>query len=378
MVFSSGRPIELRSVEITAKMRILQICSANYFGGGERYLADLSSMLVAKGHEVFAAMRPGSPLAGRLAAVPQTSIKYFSMRNAVDLFSAAGISNFAKEIGADLIHAHLARDYTLAAAASMLAGVPYVVTRHVLFPLGRAHRRLLSLVSGVIAPSKAVFDSLVASQIFPDDRIHLIRYAADRKRFASVSKRSNRAFTIGSAARLTHNKGHDILARAARLVLDLRPDVRFIVAGEDPSDLTERREIELLIEDLGLGGKFELLGKTEDIPQFLSELDLYVSASRVESFGLSIVEAMMAGVPVIATRTDGSAEIIEEGVSGVLVPIEDHDSLARVIIQMIDDEPFRRSLSVKGQTRAISEFSLERMVVETEELYSRVLAERRT
>ncbi len=356
------------------KLRILQVCSADYFGGGERHVVDLSDMLTARGHAVNLALRPDSPISEKFANVPKGHIEYFPMRNAADVVSAAAIGRYAKRARADLIHAHLARDYPLAALASKLSGVPYVITRHVLFPLGRAHRKLLSKASGVIAPSKAVFDVLTDSAMFPAEKLRLIRYAVDSRPFGSGGTRTNDLITVGSAARLTRNKGHDVLARAAREVLRQRPDVRFQIAGEDPPDPKERSEIEAIIDELGIGQSFVLLGKVDDIPGFLAGLDIYVSASRIESFGLAIVEAMMSKLPIIATRSEGAIEIIEDGKTGILVPIGGHDEIARAILALAADPALRAHVASNARNTAIEEFSLDRMVNETEAFYREGLA----
>ncbi len=115
-------------------MRILQLCSASLIGGGERNLADLSNSLARRGHDVFFSLRSVSPLSTELTYIPRDNLTFLPMRNALDIPSAFQIARLARRVKADLIHAHLARDYPLAAMSSYLSDVPYVITRHVLFP----------------------------------------------------------------------------------------------------------------------------------------------------------------------------------------------------------------------------------------------------
>ena len=148
-------------------MRVLQVSSARAFGGGERHLADLSRSLAERGHEVYAAIEPDSPLREPLlAALPPNNIYELSLRKLHDAHGAGKLARFARANRVDIIHAHVARDYapTAWAAADRRAprGPRYVITRHVLFPMGRYNRFMLSGVSRVIAVSEAVARSLRA------------------------------------------------------------------------------------------------------------------------------------------------------------------------------------------------------------------------
>src|SRR5437764_9371183 len=156
-------------------MRILQVSSARAFGGGERHLADLARGLARRGHELFAALAHDSPLRDELDALPPRNVHTLALRNALDIGSALKLARVALDEKVDVIHAHVARDYTLASLAARRAtGARLVITRHVLFPLSRLHRRALSNVSRVIAVSDAVARSLGAEHLRPgkDSRRH--------------------------------------------------------------------------------------------------------------------------------------------------------------------------------------------------------------
>jgi glycosyltransferase involved in cell wall biosynthesis len=154
-----------------------------------------------------------------------------------------------------------------------------------------------------------------------------------------------------------------------------RTDVDFIIAGEDKARSGEHRAaIESLIAQLKLNKRIQLLGWLDDVRRLLRSLDLFVSPSRSEPFGLVIVEAMASGVPVVATLSEGAREIIENGVTGRLVPLEDPDALAQAIKELLADPAERQRLSVNALD-VVQLYSLERMVDETERLYLDVLAE---
>jgi glycosyltransferase involved in cell wall biosynthesis len=118
-----------------------------------------------------------------------------------------------------------------------------------------------------------------------------------------------------------------------------------------------------------VGDNVKLIGWLDDMPQFLLTLDLFVSAARSEPFGLAIVEAMAAGVPVVATASEGAREIIVDETSGRLIPIGDPASLARSIDELLNDKTERRRLAQNARDVAREQFSLQRMVERTEEVY---------
>jgi glycosyltransferase involved in cell wall biosynthesis len=355
-------------------MKILQICSARLIGGGERYLADLSNSLARRGHNVFVALAPNAPLKDELVNVPKQNILFSRMRNALDVFSAFELADFIRHNEIEIVHAHLARDYTLAALASKLAKKPSVLTRHVLFPLNKLQKLLLKNVSGIIAPSNAIADSLEKQNIFPSEKIKTIRYGIDIERFSPTEKIPNETFLVGTIGHISPIKGLDIFVRAAEIVLKKHENIRFVIVGEDKSASGEnRRELEDLIEQLNLNSKIELAGWTDDVRPFLQKFDLFVSSARAEAFGLVMVEAMLFGLPVIATASEGALEIIENGTSGILVPNENAEALAKAISELFEDRDKRQHLIKNGQQRVEEHFSLERMVAKTEEFYQHVL-----
>lgn len=356
-------------------MRILQLSSARAFGGGERHLADLARGLASRGHEVLAALAPDSPLAEKLNELPKGNIHILPLRNALDIKSALRLAQLAREREADVIHAHVARDYTLAAfAARRCPRARLVITRHVLFPLGRAHRLALRDVDRVIAVSGAVESALLARRIFPADRIRVVHNGVDVRRFASARRAEPRGgpLRVGIVGELSPVKGQEDFGRAASLISkEYAVEVEFVVVGEDASRTGERRAgIESLVAELGLKGRVRMEGHRDDVSEILPTFDVFVSASRSEAFGVAMVEAMAAGVPVVATATEGALEIIEEGVTGLTVPPGDVTSLASAVRSLLEDARLRASLGAEGARSARERFSIERMIDETERVYA--------
>jgi len=364
-------------------MKILQICSARQLGGGEKHLADLANALARRGHDVFVALTPSSPLLPGLATVPEENVFELRMRNSLNVASGLKLTRFAREHQIEIIHAHVARDYPLAAFVSRRAGAQLVLTRHVLFPMSGVHRLTLRHTARVIAVSQAVASALRDQDIFAADRIVLIHNGIDVERFtrrrkpAANEEQSRKRLCVGMVGHLAPIKGQEDFIRAAAIVCGLRDDVDFVIAGEDKSRSGENRQsIEGLIKELGLAQRISLNGWVDDVAKLLPTLDLFVSPSRSEPFGLSIVEAMAAGVPVVATMSEGAREIIEDGQTGRLVPIGDVAGLARAIGELLSDPDGRDRLGKNAERVVRERFSLGRMIEATEEVYRQVLKNR--
>lgn len=355
-------------------MRILQICSARELGGGERHVADLANALARRGHDVYAALDPASPLVRELIAVKEQNVLELPRRHSLNVNGTLKLARFMRDRQIDLVHAHVARDYPLAVlAASRAGGVPLVITRHVLFRLSTIQKLTLRRVARVIAVSQAVASRLRAQRLFDRDKIVLVYNGIDIDRFPPRSIRAQGTsgrMRVGMIGHLAPIKGQEELVRAAAIVCEARDDVDFIIAGEDkaPQKAYQQR-LEKLVEELGVTQHVRLVGWVDKVEDLLATLDLFVSPARSEPFGLTIVEAMAAGVPVIATMSEGAREIIEGDQTGTLVPIGDVEALAGAISALLSDPQARDRLGANARRVVGERFSLARMVDATERVY---------
>ncbi len=366
-------------------MKILQLCSAKSFGGGERHLADLANGLAARGHEVHAVLRPGSPLLTELPALREGHVSTLPLRNALDAISARKLFAYIDAHKIEVVHAHLGRDYPLAFYATRRhARCKLIITRHVLFPLNRLHSITLSGVSRVIAVSPAVKRSLTG--LLPAERIVVVPNGIDLEKFESnrSSSEANEIrrdwnigadeLLIGSVGAITPLKGHEEFLRAAALIGPRFAQARFVIAGVDSSGSGENlAALEKLVSQLNLKGSAQIVGWVQDLASFYRALDVFVSASRSESFGLAIAEAMASGVPVVATETEGAREIISHQQSGLLVPVKAVEQMAAALAELLEDADKRRRLGEAGRASIAERFSLERMIAATEKIYQEIL-----
>jgi len=382
-------PLQLPSqLSHDTNLRILHLSSAQAFGGGERYLVDLANALVLRGHDVFAVVRPNSPLISELTRLPAQNVIHLPLRNALDAKSAGRLATFVGKQKIQLIHAHMARDYPLAAYAGRRnPNAQLVVTRHVLFPLNRLHRITLSRVARVVAVSEAVGRQLCVQKIVPPERITVVYNGIDIARFETAMREFDReefcrrwdvpenSTLVGSVGSLNPLKGHEDFLQAAALVKDIFPAAYFIVAGVDvTAGQTNRTNLERLLRKLKLESRVRFIGKMDDVAPLFCALDIFVSASHFESFGLAIAEAMTTGTPVVATATEGARELIRDGATGLLVRVRDVGALAEAIGTLLSDEERRQRIGQSAREEVRLRFSLDRMVDATEQIYQESLA----
>ena len=277
----------------------------------------------------------------------------------------------------------MARDYPLAAyAVRMNPNSKLIVTRHVLFPLNRLHRITLAKAARIIAVSQAVASQLRADRVAPAEKVSVVlngidvaRFAKareqfDRSRFLNDWKLPTNSLLVGTVGELTPLKGQEEFLGAAAKVRKEYPNAHFIIAGIDHSRGNKHRaRIEQVIEELELTQHVRLIDWPEDLSQLYCGLDVFVSASHTESFGLALAEAMASSTAIVATETEGARELLKHGETGLLVPIGDVDQLAEAMVRLLKDPDKRTSLADAARQDAATRFSVERMIAETEELY---------
>ncbi|MBK9153425.1 MAG: glycosyltransferase family 4 protein [Chloracidobacterium sp.] len=361
-------------------MRVLQISSSRTYGGGERHFVDLCRGLASRGHEVFAGIRPTNIWQDRLDFLPPENILHVSIRNSFGILSATRIAAFAREKEIDIIHAHVARDYIPASIACALSGrAKFVLTRHVLFPLKPFNRLALTNLSMAIAVSPGVERSL--QRIFPRNKVVVIpngieppypngpgEIAKLRNEFRAYHQIPEDAYLIGTVGEITPLKGQRDLLLAANEIAAEFPDIRFIVVGRDNSaSQAFRRELKRLVRVLGLEDRFYWLDWVEDTKSLYAALDMFVSASHTESFGMAILEAIGSGVPVIVTDTEGARELVRDG--GRRVPVGEPVKLAERLRKAALDRDAERSAALSAMDEAVKTYSLDRMIERTERVY---------
>ncbi len=365
-------------------MRILHVSSARTFGGGERHFVDLTRGLRERGHDVFAALRPTCTWKQRLDFLPVDGLFEVSIRNSFGVLSAIRIADFVRENKIEIVHAHVARDYVPASIACLASDAKFVLTRHVLFPLKPFNRFALKNLSKAIAVSEGV--AIALKRVFPPDKVTVIHNGLDiasrkvgererlREEFRSFHNLEFDRPVVGTLGELKELKGQREFMLAAAEIAKAFPECRFVVTGEDNTiDKKFRRELKRMARVLEIEDRVLWLDWLEDTRPFFAAIDVFVSPSRTESFGLAILEAMASGVAVVATETEGAKQLL--GINGSLIRVEDPVDLARGVREMIQDANLREHAAKDAAERAARLFNLDRMIDQTENVYSEVLKE---
>jgi L-malate glycosyltransferase len=365
-------------------MRILHISSAKIFGGGERHLVDLCRGLTEQNHEVFAVLRPTNEWQERLNFLPEGNIFHSSIRNSFGIFSAKRVANFINRNNIDIIHAHVARDYIPASLACRISkNAKFVLTRHVLFPMKPFHRYALTNVERAIAVSSAVEVNL--QNIFPKRKISVIPNGIEMTAHVENKQKLREAFRflhdipfdaqlIGTIGELKVLKGQRDFVLAANEIAKKFPNAYFVVVGKDNAiNKPFRRELKRLVKVFDLEKRFLFLDWIEDMSELFAALDIFVSASHSESFGLAILEAMTNETAIVATETEGAKELLQSQDTGIIVPVKDVLEISKAVGRFLEDKNEREIFGKNARKFAQTNFSLEKMIEQTADLYREII-----
>jgi glycosyltransferase involved in cell wall biosynthesis len=199
----------------------------------------------------------------------------------------------------------------------------------------------------------------------------------DRQPFRCEIGVDDDTFVWGMIAMIRRMKGHTVLAEAASILLRERPNLRFVVVGEVPTESPVRTEFETKLEELQLGDKFVMTGYREDVPQIMAGCDATVLPSLFsEGVPQSITQALSMAKPVVATSVGSTPEIVRDSETGLLVPPNDAEALATAMRRIMDDVITAQEMGRKGRVLIEKNYSLQAMTDQVEQVYERLLAEK--
>ncbi len=366
-------------------IRVLYVINNLGVGGAEHVLLDLSRSLDRREfHPLVLSIGDDLALAPRFreAGVPVECLRVgFKADPRTLSLLAAKIRVFKPQI----LHGFLWRSNVLCRLAGRQCGVPGIITSehsmHVDGPLRNAVNRWTAHLScRITCVSRAVYDHMAGEVRVPEGLLQVIYNGVDLERFAPAEDRRAlrrdlglpvEAPIVGAIARHTEEKRLDRFIEAARLIAQQRPDAQFLTAGAGPT-LGRVRE---LAEGYGLNVRF--LGHRSDVPRVLAALDVFVITSETEGLPVAAVEAMAVQLPVVSTIVGGVAEIVRDGVDGVLVPPGDVEGVARGVVTLLGDAPLRLSMARQARERVRALVDLRSIVTQHEDLYRELADPRR-
>ncbi|MEW5946826.1 MAG: glycosyltransferase family 4 protein [bacterium] len=390
-------PSAARKPRCARAKRILFITDLTGLGGGETYLLYFTRALAAAGRfvPVVGAFAEG-PLTGalRAAGVEVLVLPDVTLRRAaglVPVFSPLKFARFVfrlKRRRVALVQLEQFNNRTFAAAPlARLAGAPVVLRSHLWSaPVKRYVRWYVRCFFSVVLPvSRNVKNMLERSGVRPR-RVETIPCGVAVSEFApsapaaELRTRLNLApdtFALGMIARFQRVKGHHVFLDAVAELIGAGLDFHAFIVGGVAHGRAEdercREEILRTIRERRLESRLTLTGFVPDVRDVLHALDAVVVPSLSESFGMVVIESMASGVPVVATRCGGPEEIIADGVTGFLVPVNDPAALAGVIQRLARDPSLRRGVAARAADHVRRFFSIEKNVADLSALYDSLL-----
>jgi glycosyltransferase involved in cell wall biosynthesis len=229
-----------------------------------------------------------------------------------------------------------------------------------------------------IGDSDAVTESI--RRIYPSCNSHTVHHGIDINRFNEKNIRHDIRKEFGISpdvplisiiGRLQPWKGQDYFIKAAQIVSKELPEARYLIAGGAlfGMDLDYPEYLQCLANEIGLADKIIFTGFREDVPEIIAASDVIVHASvEPEPFGLVIIEGMAMGKPVIATDAGGPREIIENGKTGILVPMRDSEAIAHAVLLLLRDDELRKKIGIAARKRVEAMFTAEKMTRQIEKI----------
>jgi glycosyltransferase involved in cell wall biosynthesis len=366
-------------------MRVLHIISSGGMYGAEAVILNMSHTLNGGPHcsvlGVFSnSSNPNLQLHER-AVEEGIESHLIPCDGQIDRTAVAGIRELAVRTGADIVHAHGFKADIYVYFALRATRIPFVSTCHtwydnsvLVFLYGVVDRFVLRRYARVVAVSDEVKRRLLKAGV-RGERISLIRNGIELHPFdnAVPSMREELALdgapVVGLIGRLSSEKGIDIFLRAAALVLFEFPSTIFVVVGEGP----DKDKLEELVDELNIRGSVWMLGRRGDMPSVYASLDIMVSSSRQEGLPMAILEGMASSLPLVATAVGEVPTVVLDGRTGLLVPAEDVDLLAKGILELLRNPEMRTRFGTAAKQRVEEEYSAVRMTADYLGVYAEAI-----
>ncbi len=301
---------------------------------------------------------------------------YKSIRT-IPIFGAI-FTRFLKQRNITILHSHLVDPITAASLAAFLSGTSHIGTLHDTHTIEekRSKIRLLQIAAllgtRLITVSKNVERFLQTTAKFPTGTFQTILNGVDVAKFRRAKRQETRDNLQLSSndiificvGRLVDIKGHDVLIEAFSMIKSSSP-VKLLIVGDGP----RRQSIENLIAKKKMSADIKVLGLREDVPELLNLSDCFVLSSHSEGLSCSIIEAMAAGLPVVATDVGGNRELVRDGRSGYLIPPNDPMAFAEKLRLLIEDKARRKQFGHISLEIAQEKYSIDTMVTRYVEIY---------
>ena len=354
-------------------MKVLHIEAGRHLYGGARQVGYLISGLKARGVDNLLVCRPEHALTG---LAPVATILPTQLRGDLDVTLASRLERLIREHAPDLVHAHSRRGADGAGGrAARAAGCPAVLTRRVQSTEPAWWlRHKCAPYAAVVAISTAVATEVEGAGI-SRERIRRIPSAVDTRLFAPDPGARSRllerfglphdTLLAGCAAQLIPRKAQDFLLPLAARLVAVEPRFCLLLFGQGRTRVALERRVAVL----GLGATVRFAGFLPEWPLLLPGLDLLLHPARREGLGSVLLEAMSAGVPVVASTAGGIVDVIDDGQDGCLLPPDRGEDWHAAVLDLLRDPGRRETLAAAGRRKVEKEFTIDLMTERYLELY---------
>lgn len=301
----------------------------------------------------------------------------------IDLIAVARVVRLLREHRIDVLQTHDAQTRRIGVIAAALTGVRHITSVHGWIFNDRKERaakwldaRLIRQADAVIAVSDRLKQELEAAGV-PPQRITVLRNAILLRDYAVAGTASSvrREFgiredqpVISIVGRLSLEKGHEIFLQAASTIAKSHPDLRCLIVGDGPLEPTLRQRV----QELGLTAQVVFTGHRSQLADIYAATDVLVISSLTEGIPNVLLEAFAHGKPAVATSVGGVPEVLEEGRTGWLVDVGDHQAIARHVVRLLDAPELRAQMGATARATIEQQFSFENRTKALETLYDRI------
>lgn len=358
-----------------SRIRICGVIGQLTYGGSERHLTDLFLHLDKQRFApAVISLRTGGPLA---AALQQGGVPCLERPVLSWPVPFAGLYAALRRLNPHVVCVYTYVDKLWGRLAAALAGVPVILSAYRTVRHPWYERLLLPWTTAVVSNSQALLQDFQRRYKYDAKGLHLLPNGLDLQRFAPAGKQGARAalglepqaLLVAMVARFTKVKGHDLALEAFSRVLQREPAARLVLVGHGPLESRIRRQAAAL----GLESAVQFLPPDTDVPTLLAAADVALLSSRSESLPRVLVEAAACGCPAVATEVGGCGEVIEEGVSGFVVPPGDAEAMAGRLLSLLQGQETRQQMGNAARELALIRHSLPGMTRAFEDLCCELL-----
>jgi glycosyltransferase involved in cell wall biosynthesis len=353
------------------KIRLLQIIPSLDIGGAQRFLVDLCNNFDKEKFEIAVCVLGKKTNSFLESELRENHIPMFflNLRWTFHPLTIYRITDLFKSFKPDIIHTHL-RAIRYVLIPSRLAQIPlHIHTIHSLAKydtsfIFRGLNKIAFKCLGVIpvSISKEVARSVKAT--YGVESV-VIYNGIPTSEYLTEKRKNDEFIRILNIGKFKKAKNHPLLVDAFSKAYKEMPNLRLILVG----DGSLRRKVENQVKKLGLEKAVLFLGWRSDIPEIITDCDIFVLSSDWEGLGIVLIEAMASRKPIVATNVGGIPEVVEDGVTGILVPPRNPEALAKAILRLAKDDKLRKEMGERGREKAIKEFDIKIAVNNYERLY---------